>query len=541
MLSTSLDTSSIYKDISSIGLLKLALTIFVAFLPIANLYAWENYTLFNTALTHRLWIVTLELLVLFGMLFFTPTNLIKDLKARPILGSLICLFCVWGFWGILNAENGFASAIRQVEICIHILFIYVTSQFLTSRIQKYIILGGVAVTLLYTCFHFSILRLVIGDQPYDWVSNIPFYANIRHWGYLQVAALPLAYLGFNSQIRLIKLGAYAFFFVACTSVIFAGGRGSLLAVVISITVFAPILLKTSIKQYSATVLLFVIAIWSATFIEGNDPSLSIKRLFFLDDITDNRELDINRTSSSRIGIYKDSLREVWEKHPLTGLGPDNYRYSLELKYHKIPTQPHSIIIQAVYEYGIIGIAILISIFLLLIRVWLNQNSAIHKTALLALLCTGIASVFDGHFYHSSSLLQIALIISVLCSSVVLRPSRLTTRTIKENILQNKALLSLTLPLVISWGMHIQTFYQYAIPLTSEEQLEKVNFFPSIAPTSLWIGNTNSNELLKQAIVHGYHWSDMPCPHMSLLKLRFDEDLPPKGPNCKFSSISKIPR
>lgn len=491
--------------------------LFIAVLPLGNLYAWEHFTLFNTAINHRIWITGWELVAITLLFFLTPFNFIDDIKKYPKLAWPILLLCLAGFISCFYSQNIYAALARHSEIILHFVFIYLLSKQASNTAIKHILIAGLVVSFLYTLYHFSLLRLAVGDAEYNWVSNIPFFANIRHWGYLQVLILPLSYFFILSSNNRLKFLGYGLFFLTWVSILFSGGRGSLLAGLITCFFIAPFILKPTKKVYALSIVLFLTSIFTAYQIEGNNPSLSIKRLFFIPQIESDSEFNLNRTSSSRIGIYKDAIREVFDHSPVFGMGPDNYRYSLNHQYHVIPTQPHSLPIQFIYEYGLVGTCLILLFIINLLKHGLNLTNNIQKSIWLSLLCCLAASLVDGNFYHSYSIFNACLIIAILVS----KPLATERCSYKKNLKIDNTLLPVCLlPSLIIWGMHNYTFSQYLSPLKSQNQINNIQTFPSITPTNLWIIQDKNPDLFKQALFHGGVWSDGQCGHYKLLRVYY---------------------
>ena len=328
-----------------------------AALPVGHLFVADEFTLFNTTLSHRVWITWSEIIVIVTTLLLLPVNLIKDIKNNVKLFTLLLAWVVTGFMSTYFAENIYASIARQTELCIHILFSYALLNILNVLPKSKYLIYGVLGAFLYSLFYILILRLAVGDIEYNWTTDIPFFKNIRHWGYLQIIALPLSY-----YLILNKKNSYSGFIIFTliwASIFWSGGRGSFItATIISVIVF-PWLLTPKHSTYLKTLMCIGIALILALIAEVNHPGLSIQRLFFID--LENIE-NLNEYSAGRIDIYIESLKHLFNNNYLLGFGPDSFRYTTP-PLHIMATHPHSLPIQILYDYGIIGF-ILISLCLL---------------------------------------------------------------------------------------------------------------------------------------------------------------------------------
>ena len=118
------------------------LLLIVATLPIGHLFAWENYTLFNTPLTHRIWITWSEIIIIVFAILILPINMVRDIKNNALSCLLLFTWLAIGFVSINFSENIYASLVRQVELCVHILFSYTLLHILNqSSCGRYLIFG----------------------------------------------------------------------------------------------------------------------------------------------------------------------------------------------------------------------------------------------------------------------------------------------------------------------------------------------------------------------------------------------------------------
>lgn len=488
------------------------LVIFAAALPSLFLYSWESYPFFNTALNHRILITWSEIIICTGFLLINPKCINTHFNFR--LTVPLFLFILLGFISSFNSENHYAALARQTEICIHFLFIFLLYKNIESSTHRHIIIGGIIFCFLYTIFHFLLLRLAVGNVPYNWVSDIPFYVNIRHWGYLQVLVLPLCfYLILSSNTR-VKYSGLALMTISWFAVIWSGGRGSFIAGIIGCFIVAPLIFKPYKKIASLSLLTFVLGLGMAYTLEANNYSLSIKRLFFIDHIENNSSP--NQISSSRLDIYKDALNEVTNHHPFIGMGPDNYRYSTGLQSNVIPTQPHSLLIQLIYEYGFIGLFLISIIAYQLFQHQNDTNSKAYKVSLVTLLTCIIAASVDGVFYHSFSIYCISLVICLFLSKIISRPETPNTPYITT------LFTSFSMILLTIWILHSHTYTQYQLPLTDKKQLEITHSFPSIIDLRRWLIDHENKDDLRLALQQASKWSDGKCTQLKFLKYYFNE-------------------
>ena len=480
-----------------------------AALPVGHLFVADEFTLFNTTLSHRVWITWSEIIVIVTTLLLLPVNLIKDIKNNVTLFTLLLAWVATGFISTSFAENIYASIARQTELCIHILFSYALLNILNVLPKSKYLIYGVLGAFLYSLFYILILRLAVGDIEYNWVNNIPFFKNIRHWGYLQIIALPLSYYLILNKKN--NYSGFILFTLIWASIFWAGGRGSFItAILISVIIF-PWLLTPKYSTYSKTLICIGIALILALLAEVNHPSLSIQHLFFI-ELENVEDFNLNKYSAGRIDIYIESLKHLFNNNYLLGFGADSFRYTVP-PLHIMATHPHSFPIQLIYSNGIIGALLASLISWALIKKALKQQSLENTIASLTLISAIIASAVDGVFYHSYSIYCLSIVFA-LCLH---RPDTLEIKIIKR---KNAYQVLLLLPLIVIWAMHTKAYWQFQKPLSSINQISEVEKFPSIILNKPWILNSKNEQLSIAALELGGKYSDNQCWNFLTLEFKY---------------------
>lgn len=490
------------------------LLLLTASLPIGHLFIWENYTLFNTPLTHRIWITWSEIVIIFISLLIIPINLVQDIKNNAKLSTLLFAWVITGVISSSFSENIYASLARQVELCIHILFSYTLLNILNKTGKsKYLILGLIC-AFLYSLFYLLLLKIAVGNIEYEWSVDIPFFKNIRHWGYLQIIALPLSF--YLILKRTHNYIGFIVFTLVWASIFWSGGRGSFITAFIVCFFVFPWLLKPRLNTYLACLMCSGIGLVLALAAEANHPSLSIHRLFFIKQDTHTPEgFDLNNYSAGRIDMYIDSIAHVFNNNYILGLGPDSFRYTSP-PIHTLATHPHDLAIQLFYSYGVVGVLLISLISWIHFGKAARQTSLENKIASITLISAIIASIFDGVFYHSYSLYCLAIVFSIYLHShnpTILNFSSTWNRT---------TLIILFLPLVTVWSLHTRTYYQFQNPLSSNKQLLTIEEFPSIILSKPWADNSDEKLTIK-ALHLGAKLSDNQCWHFLTLELLHEQN------------------
>lgn len=489
-----------------------ALICFVCALPILNLLAWEEWDLFSTPLTHRIWVVWTEIIFVLWCLLTKARQLAVYYQNQNHLAFLY-IFLVFGFMSANNAENPYASIVRQAELIFHLTFFSCLRVIINDENRRYI-LWGIVLAGLYSCYHFALLNLAVANRPYEWTQDIPFFSNIRHWGYLLVLMPGICLWIFNNGNQRQKYIALSLYFIFFTAICWSGARGAFWATIISVFIIYPVLFRPNRKFMLLLLTISLFGIAMAKLLEANHPSLSVNRLLFiLDDRFFEQTQDLfNKLSSGRLDIWRHAIHDLMSKSPLIGFGGDNFRYAIP-QPHTVATHPHNIIIQFIYSYGILGFILFCYPCYHFIK---NSPTKKLKLFLLLLAPTLLASLLDGNLYHTSSIFCIVLILAVIFYS----PQQEESSAFKKPYLICLLIFTVLIPVII-WVKHSQTFLILNQPLIRSEQIEKIEQFPSIIVLNGWLQAEDKN-LVKQALYLGGTWSDNQCASYLMLMLRFHE-------------------
>lgn len=525
------------KGIGLTEVLSIAGIIVASCLPLLNLIIWEFDLRLHHSLSLRVITVWIELLACVILGWNMSSRLRTHISEYQNISIAIVLILLIGFIGSLNATQPYASFVRQAEVTLHVLFIYLLSQHTNNYIKRTIITTGIFLALLYSSFHFFLMRLAVGDTPYNWVQDIPFYVNIRHWTYLQVLALPLTFTLIASRNNRIRMLGNMLFFITWVCIFWSGARAGLLSALVVSVIFV-ILTRPSIYRVASAFTFMLLALLSAILIEGNHPSLSISRLFFLPAI-EQTETSLNQISGSRITLAINALKEVWYTSPLLGMGPDSYRYSTSIYTNTPFAHPHNSLVHFIYEYGFLALGALLFLAYKVFRYLMAEISSNKLSNLslgygLSVFACILASLFCGALHHTFSITSLALIIGAFVNSI--------TSTLKSPPQKNqepqksKLLIIALLPFLVVWGLHTKTFLFFMEPLRSEKQILSTTTFPSLYLTSNWINAEANKQLLNKALIHGSRLSDTQCAHLKLLELKFNDKSINKSKDCQQTDI-----
>lgn len=479
-----------------------------ATLPITHLFIWEEYSLFNATLTHRIWITWTEIILISIAFLALQINIARDITNNTLLSTLLFTWVITGFIGTYFAENTYASIARQTELCIHILFTYTVIKALNHLPKSQYLIYGLLGAFLYSLIFILLFRIAIGDMEHNWLGNIPFFKHTRHWGYLLVIALPLSYYLILKK-ETSNLG-FIIFTLIWASIIWSGGRGGFITAIVISFIVIPWLLKLKSSTFLKTLICICTALALALVAEVNHQGLSIRHLFFISP--NNIEgFNLNQYSSGRIDIFLNSLTHIFNNNYIFGSGADAFRYTTP-PLHPTATHPHNLPIQLFYSHGIIGVILISAISWILTKKAKKNQCLENKIASIALLGAVILSLIDGIFYQSYSLFCLTIIFSIYLHNTT------GIEVVAYSKRQTAYQFLLFLPLIVIWVLHTKTYLEFQKPLSSSNQISNVKLFPSIILKKSWLKNSKNEELSIATLMLGGEYSDSQCS--SFLTLEF---------------------
>jgi hypothetical protein len=404
----------------SIPIMYLACTI-VGFLLIR-----ESVHMFQHPIATRAISVLLELgFIILSLPAIRLVAIQSQSKSQPLIPNqasiLIIIWLTWTLASTLLGNQPWAAMVRWFEILSSVITAFCLYILIRQQPQLIILIIKALIAAVLLCIFAFIVFWNIAPDPvkHNWVSTIPFFMNIRHFGYLAAIAIPVGYwllernFAENKNIRWV----IAYLIVAWALVFWLGGRGTFLAVLVVTFIYAFIANKHHIKWIIISPLIGLII---SLFFIVDHPSLNLFRLIGQAGVS------LDAFSSFRATIYQESLVYWWQQAPIMGIGADGYRYLIPaIGNVESIAHPHSSIIQLLLSYGPIGLLIPGYFFYRL--TWKiiksdnkfsrkfdsKSNNRNTKILYLILLSTLILSLFDGILYHAYGLF-ISTIVAGIC-------------------------------------------------------------------------------------------------------------------------------
>lgn len=421
---------------------------------------------------------------------------------------LLLAICGWHISGFLSAylsEHFYPSLIKQIEYLIHCMFAYSIWVFL-SQTQKQEKMAWFLVFTFVWVIYYIFCAWYIADDPYsiDWVTQLPFFNNIRHSGFILICFLPFLFLPLLYNLKNKTLITIALLSLYWGFLIWTCSRGTYFASLISIAAiyyFYKSTPKIAFIITSSFLIGWIIALQFPSISESLNPF----RLWFL-NFQHTDVIEANSLSSGRLDIWFKAFEAGINHNVLFGFGPNGYTYvSPTILTNTV--HPHSSLFQLISEYGFVGFALLILLFINTLNIWNKNQPVQNKNTVIILsrvsvLSFIIGSTVDGHFYYNFSLIYLGIIFSL---------SFTAANQIKPNKYIPLSLLVSCLVSIFFLKQHWATYTEQQVELIDPQQLIQVEDFPSYYFPMKWLyGDKVIPELREKAVKLGQKHGPMKC-------------------------------
>ena len=419
--------------------------LYLACAIIGFLLVRESVYMFQHPIASR----AITILLGIGFVFLSLPAVYKNPVSLPLKASILIVgWLSWTLLSTLLGDQPWPAMMRWFELLISIsmafcLYIIISQQPQLINLILKAIIAAIALSLLAFIVYWNLV-----DDPikHNWVSDIPLYINIRHFGYLAAISVPIGHWFLHQQSEQHLPGSnnsshsnkntyiiLSYLILSWTLIFWLGGRGAFLAA-LTTSILYGFIERSHIKWILFTA---IAGLGLSLFFIVDNPSLNLFRHF------GQQEVSLNTYSSSRIVIYTDSLIHWWQHSPIFGIGADGFRYIIPaIGNQEGIAHPHSSIIQLILSYGLVGLLIPCYFFFVLSWKVVKSNQKTMTTVYLILLSTLILSIVDGVLYHAYGLF-ISSIIAGICTALVYpQQSSLQTVAIKKTRILPTVLLVL---------------------------------------------------------------------------------------------------
>jgi O-antigen ligase len=285
---------------------------------------------------------------------------------------LLILFIVIIFSIYYTSSNQYVyvKTIQYITVLLSAAFPFLVYKFSIQRFYKYSVILITLITVLYVPLFLKANMLFM--THYNLFENSPL--GIIHGGYLTVGyiiGIALIILLYKDiYIKEYRILLFIFLFVALLT---TGARGPLIFLILILIFYIytrkSIFLKINIKTFLIVGMLFAIVI----------PFLMNKYDFSdLFDRTFSRltALEVAKKDSAandRLKRISYVISKIDTEHILQGYGFGSF--GIEYTGHDIRTYPHNIILEILFELGLIGLAVyLLYIFLIIKKIYYHKDA-----------------------------------------------------------------------------------------------------------------------------------------------------------------------
>lgn len=272
-----------------------------------------------------------------------------------------------------------------------------------------------AVAIAHAAILFDIVLWLVHSQQGDSGSRLPYYGNVRHFGYLGYLAAASA-LALGAMSRRMKFTSLLLCAAALFGILQLGSRGALLGWMVFLLVGCYVSrerMRWALSGLAATVLA-ILASWA----------MADRLLHGSDSIISRAQHGDLAGASGRLSLWADVWRAIMVR-PLWGYGPDGHRF-LDCcgsygPYIAKTVQPHNVVLQLLEEFGLIGFMLMAALLLHVARRhapkpgwWAAARQHTELGSLLALLGGLLAfGMVDGPFYYPVPLVIASTIAALL--------------------------------------------------------------------------------------------------------------------------------
>lgn len=289
--------------------------------------------------------------VALGLLAGWAANGFGDWNFGRARGVVICLVLFW-LWSLVSALNAVASVsagLVQVEAYSKVFLPFIVGITTIRSIQQVKILAWVIILSQgYLAYEFHLLYYA---APWFNVEEWHFGGLDRNGiAITMVASSGLAFfVGLHSERWWQKLLAIGLAAAMTHVVLFSMSRGGMLALVLTGLITFVLLPKRPIY-----ILIFALAVLAGLRLAGPHVWERFSTTFAEGD---NRDY----SAQSRVDLWAACLRVIWA-HPLTGIGPENWRLVAHLHGFPRGKDAHTLWLHVGAEMGIVGLAFLVSFY-----------------------------------------------------------------------------------------------------------------------------------------------------------------------------------
>lgn len=388
---------------------------FVALLPsIFVLFTWDLDGVLSPAayaIRHLSYPITIgELCVVFFAMHKKFSIYAAFAKLARLPKILMVVWLVFAFLPVaFVSENTSLAAFNTLQYALHGVFlaalIYLAKS--TALANRETALTTLAFgSVVYVGLLIAFCLIIPDKEGFPWGLRLPSGTNVRQIGYYVaiIAIAPVSLFLFSSKMKATFCFVVIFLvaFIAWT-----GSRGALVGLVCGPALAALIMWRSpSIVRTGSLMLSFAIGLAASVPFPTPIPEFGLVRMA--------SSLSQDELGSGRSFVWESTITEI-KKSPWVGHGSGSFRENMKSIYGFSFNHPHQLVLQYIYDWGLLGGAAAGLLLLILFVSYLGRSRAIDDGAAYAAvsaLCTiAVISMFDGAFYYPLSIVLAAALVA----------------------------------------------------------------------------------------------------------------------------------
>lgn len=386
---------------------------FVAMLP--SIFVWFTWDLDGVlspaayAIRHFSYPITIgELCVVIFAMHKKFSIFAAFAKLGPVPRILTVIWSIFAFLPVaFVAENMSVTATTTLQYAVHGVFlaalIHLAKLSAVANREtalKIFTFGAV----IYVGLLIAFAMIIPDKEAFPWGLRLPSGTNVRQIGYYVaiIAIAPISLFLFSRKMK-PTLFFVVIFLIAFIS--WTGSRGALVGLFCGPALAALTLWRSPTKVRTGLLMLsFVFGLAASIPLPTPGPEFGLVRMA--------SSLSQDEIGSGRSFVWESTLTEI-KKSPWVGHGSGSFKKNMNSIYGFDFNQPHQLVLQYIYDWGLLGggAAGLLLLFLFFSCLGISRvsNDAAAYAAVSALCTIAVISMIDGAFYYPLSIvLAVAL-------------------------------------------------------------------------------------------------------------------------------------
>lgn len=325
--------------------------------------------------------------------------------------TLMLIWLFFAFFPVLMvAQNMSLSAFATLQYALHGAFlaalIHLAQSSPTPKREKALTIVAVG-AFIYVSLLIAFVLIIPDKENFPWILRLPSGTNVRQIGYFVaiIAIAPVSFLLFGRK----QTAIYCFVVILLvTFIAWTGSRGALLGLFLGPVLAVLVLWRSPIKSRAGLLTVsFAAGLLASLPLPAPAPDFGLVRMA--------SSLSQEEVGSGRSFVWKSTLAEI-KKSPWIGHGSGSFKHAMKGKYGFNFNHPHQLVLQYIYDWGLIGGGAAGLLLLLLFFASLKRAREINDApayAAISALCTiAVVGMIDGAFFYPLSIILAVAIAAI---------------------------------------------------------------------------------------------------------------------------------